>query len=402
MKGGYYNNNNQNNNNQNNNQNDESLEENSDIEHITSSTAQTDSTRTNSSQTNSSRTNSSQTNSSSITSSSEALNIKNLMKKKPNQKNQKTNQKSNQKPNQMNLQYIYTDPKSDVNNGWSEQLELDAKHIGEMCSGLRWMHNQSAGYFQTRYWFIVILDAILACIVVTFNSITGASCIDDSWNPFRVISLVGTAILGLVSTYGGVKNYGGRVTAHQFAEGNYQTLFHTIRNQLHKANRRERQYGYDFLEWIQKEYNDLSANPDAPDIPDYIVKEYEKRIEGRTIAKYNDIEDITVVDHVVYDVNSEPLLVSNNKQSNNKQSNNASIPNRSNHRFNEKHQNRIRKFKSNVEIIHHDKKNNGKNPDGKNPNTKTNLSLPKDYKVTNSIALSEKERWQLNRFFRNL
>lgn len=181
-----------------------------------------------------------------------------------------------------------------TNNGWNDSIEHDAKVIAEKSGGLRWMHNQSSSVFQKRYWMVTGINIFLSALVVAFNSITGAECINENFSPYRVTSIIGAAILGVATTYAGVKNYGSRVTAHQVIEGNLQALFYTIKNQLN-LNRRDRQFGKDFLEWVQKEYTDLSTNPDSPDIPDFIEEKYKKIIDGSNIASHNDpIEAIVI------------------------------------------------------------------------------------------------------------
>lgn len=197
---------------------------------------------------------------------------------------------------QSNVQIFYSDSaKFDSENGWSEQIEKDAKEIGERCSGMKWMHDQSANTYKKYYWGLIAIDITLAALLVAFNSITGAQCINDNWNGFRITSIVLSALGGIVTTISGVMNYGAKVSAHQFAEGNFQALFYTIRTQLHKSNKRDRQNGGDFLEWIQKEYNDLTSNPDAPDIPNKIQKAYEKLIADINIARVGDIETIQII-----------------------------------------------------------------------------------------------------------
>lgn len=145
------------------------------------------------------------------------------------------------------------------------------------------------------YWIFVGIDIVGAGIIVAFNSVTGAQCINDNWNVFRIISIVGGAALGIITTYIGIANYGGRVSAHQFAEGNYSALFNTIKRQIHEANKQQRQNGTDFIEWIEREYVSLSSNPDSPNVPEHIVKQYEEMIQGKDIAKLGEIEILDIV-----------------------------------------------------------------------------------------------------------
>jgi hypothetical protein len=180
------------------------------------------------------------------------------------------------------------------NNGWNESIEHDAKIIAEKSGGLRWMHNQSSSVFLKRYWIVTGINILLSAIVVAFNSVTGAECIVNNMDPYKIVSIVGGALLGVTTTYSGLKNYGSRVTAHQVIEGNYQALFYTIKNQLN-LNRKERQFGKDFLEWVQKEYTDLSTNPDSPNIPGFVEEKYKKLIDGSGIASYSDpIETVNI------------------------------------------------------------------------------------------------------------
>ena len=181
----------------------------------------------------------------------------------------------------------------DDDNGWNSQIEADARHIGEKSGGLRWMHNSASGVFLKRYWIMTAVNIVLAAIIIAFNSITGANCNPNTTDPYKIVSIVGGAILGISTTYSSVKNYGGRVTAHQVSEGNFLALFYTIKNQLH-LNRRDRQFGKDFIEWVQKEYIDLSSNPDGPNIPGFIFEQYTTKIEGTDMAMYNDIESIEI------------------------------------------------------------------------------------------------------------
>lgn len=179
------------------------------------------------------------------------------------------------------------------NNGWNYQIEMDAKRIGEKSGGLRWMHNYASSVFRKRYWAYTIISIVLSAIIVVFNSITGAECSTDSSDHNKIISIVGGALLGIVTVYGSVKNYGARVTSHQVLEGNFLALFYTIKNQLH-LNPKDRQFGKDFIEWVQKEYTDLSSNPDTPNLPGFIQKRYLDKIQGTDMSKYNDVETIQI------------------------------------------------------------------------------------------------------------
>lgn len=181
----------------------------------------------------------------------------------------------------------------DNNNGWNDLIEEDARIIGEKCGGLRWMHNRSTSVFTKRYWIFTGVNIVLSALVITFNMITGASCITDSFDPYKIVSSVLSALAGIIAAYGGVKNYGERAKDHRVFESNTIALFDTIKNQLH-LNRRDRQFGKDFIEWIQKEYIDLSSSPDAPTIPDFVKDEYNILIQDLDIAKFNEIEKIDI------------------------------------------------------------------------------------------------------------
>lgn len=207
---------------------------------------------------------------------------------------QSENNRENNRENMRNISsYMINNKSVDHDNGWNDQIEIDARQIGEKSGGLRWMHNIASSVFLKKYWIVTGINIGLAALIVTFNSITGATCIQDALDPYKIASLILSALVGIVVTYGSVKNYGARVTAHQVSEGNFLALFYTIKNQLH-LNRRDRQFGKDFIEWIQKEYTDLSSNPDAPNIPEFVQKTYIVKIQGTNMAKYNDIESIDI------------------------------------------------------------------------------------------------------------
>jgi len=258
-----------------------------------------------------------------------------------------------------------------LNNGWNKQIENDARIIGEQSGGLRWMHNKAATVFMKRYWITTGINIVLSAIVVAFNAITGAECSTDGFNPYKIVSIVGASLVAVVTTYTSVKNYGARVTAHQVLEGNFLALFNTVKNQLH-VNRTDRQFGKDFIEWIQKEYADLSANPDSPNIPTFIIDEYTKTIEGMNIAKYTDIEIIDIKedsDNNVTPANTKFTNVKPNKPRKRVTSsfNRTRIPSSRKHK-----------------------------------NTRTH-SEDDNYTVSipNRSELSAKDKWQLSRFYDN-
>lgn len=275
----------------------------------------------------------------------------------------------------------------DDNNGWNYQLEADVKHIGESSGGLRWMHNQCSGIFIKRYWITVGITIVAAAVVTTFNSITGAECIASSeWNIFKIISIIGSATVGVVTVFGGVKNYGSRATAHQVAEGNYQALFYTIKRQLH-LSRSQRQNGKDFLEWIQKEYTDLTSNISSPDIPDFIFKRYEKQVNGTDIAKYNDIEEINIKEESPKRKNTKMSVFITDEDR---------VPSRiytANGR-----DAKFRRKKSRLIGI---PPNHQGEIDDSSGSDDANDKKKKDYVVTIPSEMSSKDKWQLERFYRN-
>lgn len=258
------------------------------------------------------------------------------------------------------------------NNGWNDSIEYDAKVIAEKSGGLRWMHNQSSTVFRLRYWILTGINILLSAIVVAFNAITGASCLSNSFNPYKIVSIVGATLLGITNTYGGIKNYGSRVTAHQVIEGNFQALFYTIKNQLN-LNRRDRQFGKDFLEWVQKEYTDLSTNPDSPSIPGFIEEKYKNIIDGVDIASHMDpIEPIVIKqESPPRKVQPEPFTMNHNPRTHS----------------------------------HNLRRRTNRKPSRKRPHS---YKLPEEEEDNFTVSipntdtsLSAKDKWQLSRFYGN-
>ena len=285
------------------------------------------------------------------------------------------------------------------NNGWNKQIEDDARSIGERSEGLRWMHNKASGYFLWWYWFWALLNIFLAAVVVTFNSITGAECVNNTFDPFKIISIVGGALVGICTTIASIRNYGARVTAHQVSEGNFQALFYTIKNQLH-LNRKDRQFGKDFIEWVQKEYTDLSSNPDAPNIPGKIEAEYSKLIEGMDIAKYNDIEGIDIkTDSPRKDesVNLVPQSSQSLQQPlyRNDTSRRRNIPSRRQRPRQEYRTQSTSRHTASVVTS-----NNKNNKNNKNNNNPRNVEDHYTITIPEGAGLSAKDKWQLERFYR--
>jgi hypothetical protein len=88
-------------------------------------------------------------------------------------------------------------------------------------------------------------------------------------------------------------DYGARKESHKVAESGFETLFYNIKTQL-SMDRRNRQYGEDYAEWIQNQYTQLSANPDIPAIPGNVYKKYLDKVKGTAIANIDDLEEIEI------------------------------------------------------------------------------------------------------------
>ncbi len=194
--------------------------------------------------------------------------------------------------------------------------------------------------------------------------------------------------------FGGVKNYGSRATSHQVAEGNYQALFYTIKRQLH-MERNQRQNGKDFLEWIMKEYTDLTSNISSPDIPEFIVQKYEKQINGTSIAKYNDIEQINIPDERPEKRNSKLSVVITDQE--------QRVPTRRyttgsrEHKYGKKHT---------VAKLYPITDDEEESLDSQSLDDTNSPELDADYVVTipsqqQENQLSSKDKWQLERFYRD-
>lgn len=273
-----------------------------------------------------------------------------------------------------------------LNNGWNTQIEHDARLVGEKSGGLRWMHNKASSVFLKRYWIVTGINIFLSAVVVAFNSVTGGECINNTLDPYRVVSIVGGALIGIVTTYSSIKNYGARVTAHQVSEGNFQALFYTIKNQLH-LNREDRQFGKDFIEWVQKEYTDLSSNPDSPNIPGFVEKDYTELIKDSDIAKYNDIEPIVIKQ----DSPPRPPKPSNDRND---------VP-----RTHSRARPKSRSVNPRTRLGPHRRRNASRTRARSHVTNRPrpNTDGVENYTITipDNTELSAKERWQLSRFYGN-
>lgn len=177
-------------------------------------------------------------------------------------------------------------------NGWNDNLEKDIKKIGDKSEGWRWMHKKSAQMFARwyRWWgtINVIISGLLAAGNIP-NILTCQSQYDAlKWVVVTFQFLV-TASLGAAQFL----DYGARRQNHKTAESGFSVLFFHIKTQLN-MDRKSRQNGEHYAEWIQKEYTELSSNPDIPGIPGNIYKAYLRKIEGTGIANIDDLDSISI------------------------------------------------------------------------------------------------------------
>lgn len=177
-------------------------------------------------------------------------------------------------------------------NGWNENIEKDIKKIGDKAEGWRWMHKNSAAKFTKLYHIWGVINVCI-CLLLGVGSIPNILTCQSNWD---ILKWFVTVIQFLISCSLGVAHfldYGGRKQNHKTAESGFATLFFHIKTQL-GMDRKSRQNGEHYAEWIQKEYTDLSSNPDIPGIPGDIYKMYLKKIEGTGISNIDELDTISI------------------------------------------------------------------------------------------------------------
>lgn len=183
-------------------------------------------------------------------------------------------------------------------NGWNTQLEIDIQRIGEKAEGWRWMHNEAARVFSFRFNLIGILNILLNAVATAGNFPWALQC-QQNMDWIKVTAVILQLLVTISLAYAQFKNYGGRKANHKVAESGFAVLYYHVKTQL-DFEPKIRQFGKDYAEWIQKEYTDLSANPDTPQIPGFIFKKYHQRLDrifetqGVKLARVDELEQIVI------------------------------------------------------------------------------------------------------------
>lgn len=177
-------------------------------------------------------------------------------------------------------------------NGWNENIEQNLKKIGDKAEGWRWMHKMAATKYNKYYHLWGIINIVFTGIL-GFGQIPNIlNCQNDlnalKWLVFTLQFIVGTS---LVAEH--FLDYGERKKSHKTAESGFAALFYNISVQLN-LDRKSRQFGEDYSEFIHKEYTDLSSNPDIPPIPYSVYKAYLKKIHGSSIANIDELDQIQI------------------------------------------------------------------------------------------------------------
>lgn len=186
-------------------------------------------------------------------------------------------------------------------NGWNIYIEEDIKRIGDKSEGWRWMHDQASKKYTFWYRVIGITNILMNAAASVGNVPNAINCQSD-YDALKWIAITLQFLVTVSLAYAQFVDYGSRKESHKVAESGFAALFYNIKTQL-SLDRKLRQFGKDYAEWIQKEYTDLSANPDVPAIPGDIFKKYLIKIEGKNIANIDDLEQIIIQgesQHVIF------------------------------------------------------------------------------------------------------
>jgi hypothetical protein len=197
-----------------------------------------------------------------------------------------------------------------LNNGWNDKNEKLIASIGENSEAYKWMHEKASKryYLMNRIVgiFIVVLNAVLSA-QTTFT----ADCQKDI---FQKVLIYIVTILSVINNF---LNFQELATNHKNASSHFGDITHDVQQQM-CLYRKDRESAVKYVQHTLKKYD--SVNTNSPAMPDYILKELNKKYKNSGISMPDKMHKIDIIA-------DEPRPIDNDNSSNDTRNINININN---------------------------------------------------------------------------
>jgi len=190
-----------------------------------------------------------------------------------------------------------------LTNGWNEKNERIIISIGENAASYKWMHEKSAGYFQSA-------NQILTIILLIFSTGLSAGTIlpDNTDNKgFDITRRIFTYIVTFMSILLNFLKYEKLSQQHKSAAMSFSLLYHNIQQQMCMF-RRDRTNASKYVPTTLKEYDSLIMG--APNINQNVVQKFKNTFKNSDIS-IPDIADRIQKIEIITEPNNSSRIVGN-------------------------------------------------------------------------------------------
>lgn len=178
--------------------------------------------------------------------------------------------------------------------GWTREQELLLQNWGEKAQGHNWLHKEAEKYYEKRSNAITIPTSMLAGLSgsVQFSLIN-----DDSENFYiKLGTAIVTLTVSLLSILQKSLNYQSYQERHRKMAIDFASLHRDISAEL-SIPQSERQNSREYITSCRSEMDKLTKA--SPNIPDSIIKDFNKKFDDLEIHKPNIAEGLQPI--ILYD-----------------------------------------------------------------------------------------------------
>lgn len=190
-----------------------------------------------------------------------------------------------------------------VSNPNDINIKVLLRNYTNRCSAYKWMHQTAYAYYTRINKVVQILNTFLVSLTATSNSITNIYI--GSNDVLMIIYTIMFYSAAVITTLQHFLNYEREAERHNSSATKYTSLYNVVYRRLLVPGNSDNLY--EFFQMVSKEYDSLSA--ESPDIPEYIIKEYQKEFKC-------DIDNLKVIDLDMI-INKETNGVANLNYNNN-------------------------------------------------------------------------------------
>ena len=174
--------------------------------------------------------------------------------------------------------------------GWTHEQELLLQNWGEKAEGLSWLHKSAEKFFEKKSLYITVPMALLSGV----SSSVQFSLINDTEENFWV--KLGTALttfsVTILSVLQKSLNFQSKEEQHRKMAIDFSSLYRDISAEL-SIPATERQNSKEYIAACRTEMDKLMKA--SPNIPDHIIKDFNKRFSTTEIHKPNVAAGITPI-----------------------------------------------------------------------------------------------------------